>query len=93
MTQDGFLEFLIQKEKKNQMRPEVQEVVPYYENDGSIYPERVRIVFRNGKTKIFDLHAEMPAPVIMENIRIIRRMEVGYGNNTESEYRPRRNRR
>ena len=29
MTQDGFLEFLIRKEKKKEMRPEVQAVVPY----------------------------------------------------------------
>jgi len=59
-------------------RPEVlPEPLPIYETIYSEIPDRVRISFSNGTSAIYDLHTEQPAPVILENIRIIRRM-VGY---------------
>ena len=59
-------------------RPEVlPEPLPIYETVYSEIPDRVRISFSNGTSAIYDLHTDQPAPVILENIRIIRRM-VGY---------------
>ena len=59
-------------------RPEVlPEPLPIYETIYSEIPDRVRISFSNGTSAIYDLHTDQPAPVILENIRIIRRM-VGY---------------
>ena len=59
-------------------RPEVlPEPLPIYETIYSEIPDRVRISFSNGTSAIYDLHTEQPAPVILENIKIIQRM-VGY---------------
>lgn len=46
----------------------------------SRHPGRVRLMFRDGSTAIYDLNVEQPAPVIIENIKIIRRMKQGYVN-------------
>ena len=53
--------------------------LPHYDREDSMIPERIRVSFSNGKTAVYDLHVEQPAPVIMENIQIIRRMQ-GYVN-------------
>lgn len=59
-------------------RPEVLgKVVPIYEHDYSVLPEKIRVLFKDGRTMIYDIHIDQPAPVIIENIKIIRRME-GY---------------
>ncbi len=71
-----------------QNRPEVMgKVVPLYENDYSEIPDRIRVSFSDGHTAVYDLHTDQPAPVILENIRIIRRMKNGY------QYKQRRARR
>lgn len=54
--------------------------VPYYERESSRIPERIRISFTDGTTAVYDLHVDQPAPVIIENIKIIRRMKQGYVN-------------
>lgn len=60
-------------------RPEIfPEVVPYYEHEASHHPDAIRVSFGDGSTAIYDLRVEQPAPVILENIRIIRRMKAGY---------------
>ena len=53
-------------------------------------PDSVRVSFSDGTTAIYDLHTDQPAPVIYENIRIIRKMKVGYQAATKHQYRPRR---
>ena len=59
-------------------RPEVLgKVVPIYEHDYSVLPEKIRVLFKDGRTMIYDIHIDQPAPVIIENIKIIRRM-TGY---------------
>ena len=59
-------------------RPEVLgKVVPIYEHDYSVLPEKIRVLFKDGRTMIYDIHIDQPAPVIIENIKIIRRM-AGY---------------
>jgi len=63
---------------KFKKRPEMlPEPLPIYEHTFSKIPERVRISFDNGTSAVYDLHTEQPAPIIMENITIIRRM-TGY---------------
>lgn len=59
-------------------RPDMMaEAVPYYASDYSVYPETIRVSFRDGSTQIYELRVEQPHPIIMENVRIIRRMN-GY---------------
>lgn len=58
----------------------LKEMVPIYEHPTSEMPDRIRVSFDNGKTAVYDLHMNQPAPVIIENIRIIRRMKQGYVN-------------
>ena len=45
---------------------------------GGKYPDILRVSFADGKTKVYDLRVEQPHPLIEENIRIIRKMVVGY---------------
>lgn len=62
-------------------RPEMMDKpLPIYERECSRYPDQVRISFKDGKTFLFDIHTDQPAPVIMENIRIIRKWKQGYIN-------------
>lgn len=53
---------------------------PNYEREDSRIPEKIRISFSDGTTAVYVLHTEQPAPVIMENIRIIRKWKQGYVN-------------
>ena len=63
-------------------RPEMlPEGVTYYDNDYSIHPDQIRVSFSDGTTLIYDLRVEQPAPIILDNIKIIRRMKKGYVNN------------
>ena len=54
------------------------EFVTYYDHDLSEKPDKIRVSFEDGNTEIYDIRIEQPHPVIMENIRIIRRMKNGY---------------
>lgn len=63
--------------------------VPIYEHDFSKYPEKVRISFEDGTTMVYDIHTEQPAPVIVENIKIIRKWKQGYINQPERRRRRR----
>lgn len=66
---------------KEEKRPELlPKPYPIYERPESEIPERVRISFANGTSAVYELHVDQPAPVIMENIKIIRRMKQGYIN-------------
>ena len=62
-------------------RPDpLPEVAPYYDHDFSVHPDRVRVSFSDGSTAIYDIRIDQPAPVIMENIRMIRKWKQGYVN-------------
>ena len=62
-------------------RPEILgKVVPIYEHDYSVLPEKIRVLFMDGRTMIYDIHMDQPAPVIVQNIRLIRKMKQGYVN-------------
>lgn len=68
------------EEAKELWRPEMlPEAVPYYDHDWSVHPDAVRISFSDGSTAIYDIRVEQPHPIILENVRIIRRMN-GYVN-------------
>lgn len=45
---------------------------------GGKYPDILRVSFADGKTKVYDLRVEQPHPLIEDNIRIIRKMVIGY---------------
>jgi len=49
-----------------------------YEHEKSEIPEVIRISFEDGHTAKYVLHIDQPAPIILENIRIIRKWKVGY---------------
>lgn len=67
--------------ERDNSRPEpMPKIVPYYERGTSRMPEQIRVSFSDGSTAIYDLHTDQPAPVIIENIKIIRRMKQGYVN-------------
>ena len=55
-------------------------IVAYYDYDFSMIPDRVRVKFSDGKTAVYELSRQQPAPVIMENIKIIRKWKNGYVN-------------
>ena len=81
MKQDGFIDFLEEKEKKKQLRPEMLPgTVGYYDYEISKYPDRIRVSFEDGKTLVYELRTEQPHPIIVENINIIKRMKQGYVN-------------
>lgn len=62
-------------------RPELlPEPVPYYNHDFSVHPDSIRVSFGDGSTAVYDLRHDQPHPVIMENIRLIRKMKQGYVN-------------
>lgn len=57
-------------------RPEMLAgVLPYYESDISVYPEKVRVSFKDGKTIIYDTTMIQPHELIQENIRIIHKIQ------------------
>ena len=86
MTQERFIRILIERDGRME-RPEILDrPVPKYERESSRIPEQMRVSFSDGSTAVYDLRTEQPAPIIMENIRIIRRMQVGY------QFKPKRRR-
>lgn len=61
-------------------RPEILgEVVPYYEFEFSVHPDMIRVSFKDGSTVVYDKRNDQPHPIIMENVKIIRKWN-GYNN-------------
>ena len=78
---ETFMEFLIRKGKEEEKRPKMMpNPAPHYERDISKYPDSIRVSFKDGHTEIYDRRIEQPAPVIVENIKIIRKWKQGYVN-------------
>ena len=72
-------------------RPEMlPEKVSYYDTEYSRIPDRIRVSFEDGTTAVYDLRMTQPAPVILENIRIIRKWKQGYVNRPERTRRGRK---
>ena len=57
--------------------PDIIGIISYHRDEFSRHPEKIRLSFTDGSTAVYDLRVEQPAPIIQENIKIIRRM-VGY---------------
>lgn len=86
---DRFREFLADKERKKETRPELLPgTVSYYDYDISKYPDRIRVSFSDGKTLVYEVKTEQPHPIIVENINIIKRMKQGYVNQPARRRRP-----
>lgn len=69
-------------------RPEIlPKPLPMYANENSRIPERMRVSFSDGSTAIYQLYADQPAPVILENIKIIRKWKQGYVNKPQRRRR------
>ena len=82
MTMDEMLDRVLEDIEIGKQRPEILgKVVPIYEHDYSVLPEKIRVLFMDGRTMIYDIHVDQPAPVIVQNIKLIRKMKQGYVNN------------
>ena len=78
---ETYLEFMIRRGKEKEKRPRVlPEPLPIYEHKESRIPDRIRVSFNDGSTAVYELRRDQPSPVIMENIRIIRKWKNGYVN-------------
>lgn len=78
---ETFTEFLIRKAKEAEKHPEMlPNPVPHYEREIGKYPDSIRVSFKDGHTAVYDIRVEQPAPVIVENIKIIRKWKQGYVN-------------
>ena len=82
MNMENMLDRILEDIEIGKQRPEILgKVVPIYEHDYSILPEKIRVLFMDGRTMIYDIHVDQPAPVIVQNIKLIRKMKQGYVNN------------
>ena len=80
-TLNETLDQVLQDIEIGKQRPEILgKVVPIYEHDYSVLPEKIRVLFMDGRTMVYDIHIDQPAPVIVQNIRLIRKMKQGYVN-------------
>ena len=61
--------------------------MPVYQHSFSEYPELIRVSFSDGSTAVYELRTEQPHPVIIENIKIIRKWKQGYVNQPETRRR------
>ena len=76
-------------------RPEIlPKPVPVYERTDSEIPERVRISFTNGTSAIYDLHTDLPHPLVLKNIEIMKetKKKITQGYVNQPMRRRRRNR-
>ena len=88
--EDNFLEFMMEREKEKEQRPEIlPKPMPVYQHDFSEYPEMIRVSFSDGSTAVYELRTDQPHPVIIENIKIIRKWKTGYVNQPEIRRRRR----
>lgn len=88
MTMDEMMDRVLEDIEIGKTRPEIlDKVVPIYEHEYSVLPDRIRVLFADGRTMIYDIHMDQPAPVIIENIRIIRKMKEGYQRKTRRRNR------
>lgn len=88
MNFDDVLDRVLEDIETGKQRPGILgKVVPIYEHDYSIMPDRIRVLFDDGRTMIYDIHTDQPAPVIVQNIKLIRKMKQGYVNKPQRRRR------
>ena len=76
-TVDEMLDRILEDPERPKM---LDRPVAQYEHKYSIHPETIRVSFSDGSTAVYDLRVNQPAPVIVENIQIIRKWKQGYVN-------------
>ena len=58
--------------------------VEIYDHEFSKYPDRIRVLFMDGHTEIYDIRREQPHPLVLKNIEIMestaRNIKQGYVN-------------
>ena len=81
---DAMIDRILVKHNKPTILPKP---LPMYEHEYSEIPERIRVKFSNGRTAVYELRVDQPAPVIIENIKIIRKWKQGYVNQPETRRR------
>ena len=84
------LEALFEAEKKRTGRPEILDgPLPIYEHDWSVIPEKVRICFADGHTAVYALQTDLPHPLVMKNIEIMKetKKKIGYINQPQRRRR------
>ena len=67
----------------------LEKAVAIYSHRWSEVPDMLRVSFADGRTAVYELRVEQPAPVIVENIKIIRKWKQGYVNQPEIRRRNR----
>ena len=67
-------------EKKPERPKILGAAVRTYDCEASKYPETVRVSFMDGHTFVYQIVMNQPAPIILENIKKIRKMKQGYVN-------------
>jgi len=88
MTLNDMLDRVLEDMEIGKNRPEVLgKVVPIYDHDYSVLPDKIRVLFSDGRTMIYDIHTDQPAPVIVQNIKLIRKMKQGYVNQPQRRRR------
>lgn len=81
---EAMIDRMLAEENRPGNRPEIlPSPLPHYEHNFSKIPEQIRVSFSDGSTAVYDLRVVQPAPVIIENIRLIRKMKQGYMNRPE----------
>ena len=79
--EETFEEYLLRRKREMELHPKIMPgTISYYDHEISKYPDRIRISFDDGHTAIYEIRVEQPAPVIVENIKIIRKWKQGYNN-------------
>ena len=76
-THQNYRQSMSELPKRPKMLPNP---APYYWFDFSLIPDQIRVSFEDGTTAIYDLRCEQPHPVIVQNIKLIRKMKQGYVN-------------
>lgn len=75
---------------KGDHSPDITGVFCIYEHQFSRFPDMIRVMFKDGSTAVYDIHAEHPHPLVLENIEIMRTTKKkiqGYVNKPERRWR------
>ena len=77
--EDAMIEQIKKKREQLKQKRILPNPLPIFGKDCEI-PEALRVSFSDGSTQIYELRREGPAPVIVENIKIIRKWKQEYLN-------------
>lgn len=61
-------------------KPNILEKPALYYDDLDEYPYQMRVSFEDGRTIVYERRYDQPHPIIIENVKIIRKWKQGYNN-------------